>query len=319
MLEIKNLSVEFTCYMNTVKAVRDVSFSLNEGEVLGLAGESGCGKTTTALTIPRLLPNNAIVTAGQVLFNGEDLLRKTEEEIEKIRWSQISVVFQGAMNALNPVMTVGAQINEAIMYHSPHTPKDEAHRRVLDLLDMVGISANCTKNYPHEFSGGMRQRAMIAMALACNPRLVIADEPITALDVMVQAQILKLIKSLCDELNLAMILISHDLSVIAETCDRVAIMYAGKLVEDGTVKSVFNRPSHPYTEALLQAFPNIHKERQSIAGIPGIPPNLVNLPAGCAFHERCSRRMPDCTLNEPSMVDISTEHRAACFLLDEVL
>jgi peptide/nickel transport system ATP-binding protein len=317
MLEIKNLSIEFACYKSTVKAVRDVSFSLKEGEVLGLAGESGCGKTTTALSIPRLLPNNAVVTGGQVLFRGEDLLTKTEEEIEKIRWSQISFVFQGAMNALNPVMTVESQIIEAILFHTPTTSKTEAHRRVLELLDKVGISSKYAGNYPHEFSGGMRQRAMIAMALACNPSLVIADEPITALDVMVQAQILKLIKNLCNELNLAMILISHDLSVIAETCDRVAIMYAGKLAEEGTVKSVFSHPSHPYTQALLQAFPNIHKEKQMIAGIPGNPPNLVNLPSGCAFHERCTHRLPKCAISEPPMITTPVGQHAACFLLED--
>jgi peptide/nickel transport system ATP-binding protein len=255
MLEVKNLFIEFTSLMGTVKAARNVSFSLNEGEVLGLAGESGCGKTTTALSIPRLLPRNATVTDGQILLDGEDLCTKSETEMEKIRWCQISVVFQGAMNALNPIKTIESQILEAILHHEPHTTKEDARRRVLSLLDKVGISSNRASNYPHEFSGGMRQRAMIAMALACNPRLVIADEPITALDVMVQAQILNLIKSLCDELNLAMILISHDLSVIAETCDRVAIMYAGRLVEDGSVKSVFKQPAHPYTQALLRAFP----------------------------------------------------------------
>jgi peptide/nickel transport system ATP-binding protein len=318
MLEIKNLSIQFTSLMGTVKAVRDVSLSLKEGEVLGLAGESGCGKTTTALSIPRLLPRNATIAGGQILFDGEDLCSKPEEEMEKIRWRQISVVFQGAMNALNPIKTIESQILEAILHHEPQTSKEDARRRVLELLDMVGISSSRASNFPHEFSGGMRQRAMIAMALACNPRLVIADEPITALDVMVQAQILNLIKRLGDELDLAMILISHDLSVIAETCDRVAIMYAGRLVEDGSVESVFKQPAHPYTQALLRAFPNIHKERQFVAGIPGNPPSLVHLPAGCAFYARCSQRMDKCTLSEPPMVGSRADHKAACFLLDDV-
>jgi len=317
MLEIKNLSIQFASLMGTVKAVRDVSFSLNKGEVLGLAGESGCGKTTTALSIPRLLPRNATIAGGQILLDGEDLFSKSEEEMEKIRWRQISVVFQGAMNALNPVKTIESQILEAISQHEPQTSKGDARRRVLELLDMVGISSNRASNFPHEFSGGMRQRAMIAMALACNPRLVIADEPITALDVMVQAQILTLLKRLGDELNLAMILISHDLSVIAETCDRVAIMYAGRLVEDGSVKSVFKQPAHPYTQALLRAFPNIHKERLFVAGIPGNPPSLVHLPAGCTFYARCSHRMDKCTLSEPRMVGVRADHKAACFLLDD--
>jgi len=318
MLEIKNLSIQFTSLMGTVKAVQDVSLSLKEGEVLGLAGESGCGKTTTALSIPRLLPRNATIAGGQILFDGEDLFSRSEEEMEKVRWRQISVVFQGAMNALNPVMTIESQILEAISHHEPMTSKKDAHRRTLELLDRVGISSNRASNFPHEFSGGMRQRAMIAMALACNPRLVIADEPITALDVMVQAQILTLIKRLGDELNLAMILISHDLSVIAETCDRVAIMYAGRLVEDGPVESVFNQPAHPYTQALLRAFPNIHKERQFVAGIPGNPPSLVHLPTGCAFYARCSQRMDKCTRTDPPMVVSGTDHKAACFLLDDI-
>lgn len=317
MLEIKNLSIEFTSLAGTVKAVRNVNFSLKEGEVLGLAGESGCGKTTTALAIPRLLPRNARITGGQILLDGKDLCSNSEEQMEKIRWRQISVVFQGAMNAFNPVKTIEAQIIEPILHHEPQNSKEDARRRVLDLLEMVGISSNRASNYPHEFSGGMRQRAMIAMALACNPRLVIADEPITALDVMVQAQILNLLKRLSDELNLAMILISHDLSVIAETCDRVAIMYAGRLVEDGSVVSVFKRPAHPYTHALLHAFPNIHKERKFVPGIPGNPPSLVHLPAGCAFSARCSRRMDKCNLIDPPMIPLETDHTAACFLLDK--
>lgn len=318
MLEIKNLSIQFTSLMGTVKAVRDVSFSLKEGEMLGLAGESGSGKTTTALSIPQLLPRNATITSGQILFDGDDLCTISEEEMEKIRWRQISVIFQGAMNALNPVKTIESQIIEAISQHELQTSKQDARRRVLDLLDMVGISSSRAANYPHEFSGGMRQRAMIAMALACNPRLVIADEPITALDVMVQAQILNLLKRLGDELNLAMILISHDLSVIAETCDRVAIMYAGRLVEDGSVESVFKQPAHPYTQALLRAFPNIHKERQFVAGIPGNPPSLVHLPSGCAFYARCSQRMDKCPLSEPPMTVSRADHKAACFLLENV-
>jgi peptide/nickel transport system ATP-binding protein len=317
MLEIKNLSVQFSSQMGTVKAVREVSFSLKEGEVLGLAGESGCGKTTTALSIPRLLPRNAAITGGQILFNGEDLLKKSGSEMEHIRWKQISVVFQGAMNALNPVQTVGAQILEAILYHEPQITREAGKGRVAQLLELVGIPASRATAYPHEFSGGMRQRAMIAMALACNPRLVIADEPVTALDVMVQAQILNLIKRLCDELNLAMILISHDLSVIAETCDRVAIMYAGKLVEDGPVAEIFQYPAHPYTQALLRSYPNIHRERQFVAGIPGNPPSLVRLPAGCAFYERCTQRMEKCAQNEPPMVSPRPGQRAACFLVDE--
>lgn len=314
MLEVKNLTIQFNSQVGIVQAVRDVSFSLGVGEMLGLAGESGSGKTTTALAIPRLLPKNVIHTSGRILFNGEDLCAKSEKEMEKIRWRQISVVFQGAMNALNPVKTIGSQILEAIEHHEPQTTAQEGRRRVAELLELVGIPGGRAAGYPHEFSGGMRQRAMIAMALACNPQLVIADEPITALDVMIQAQILTLIKQLCRQLNLAMILISHDLSVIAETCDRVAIMYGGKLVENGTVKSIFTQPAHPYTQALLHAFPNIHKERTFVAGIPGNPPSLIHLPPGCSFCERCSQHREKCRTSEPGMVTLNEEHCVACFL-----
>jgi len=313
MLEINDLSITFNSQAGLVRAVRGVSLSLESGGLLGLAGESGCGKTTTALSIPRLLPRNAAITSGKIFFDGEDLIAKTDKEMESIRWRQISVVFQGAMNALNPVKTAGSQILEAILHHEPQTSPAEGRRRAMELLEMVGIPGSRYSGYPHEFSGGMRQRVMIAMALACSPRLMIADEPITALDVMIQAQILNLIKQLCTQLNLAMILISHDLSVIAETCNRVAIMYAGRLVEEGSVEAIFHQPLHPYTQALLSSFPNIHKERQIVAGIPGNPPSLVHLPPGCSFYERCAQRMECCQEAEPHVLQASPDHRVACF------
>jgi peptide/nickel transport system ATP-binding protein len=314
LLDVQDLSISFASRQGSVRAVRGISFSMEEGELLGLAGESGSGKTTTAMAIPRLLSRNASIDGGRILFRGEDLLAKAEEEMEDIRWKDISVVFQGAMNALNPVRRVSAQVLEAIRRHEPATAKEEGERRVGELFELVGIPAARASGYPHEFSGGMRQRAMIAMALACKPRLVIADEPITALDVMIQAQILNLIRRLCSELRLSMVLISHDLSVIAETCDRVAIMYAGRLVEIGGARELFERPAHPYTAALLGAFPDITKERRFAAGIPGNPPSLVRPPAGCGFYDRCSRRSPECAAADPALADLGGGHLAACRL-----
>ena len=314
MLQIRNLSIEFARRSGPVLAVRNVDLAMRKGEILGLAGESGCGKTTTAMAIPRLLPGNARVTSGEIRFEGADLLQKSEKEMGRIRWKEISVVFQGAMNALNPVKRTGAQVMEAILQHEAQARPEEVKDRVGRLFELVGIPAKRAMHYPHEFSGGMRQRAMIAMAIACNPKLVIADEPITALDVMIQAQILDLMKELCDRLGLSMVLISHDLSVIAETCDRVAIMYAGRLVEVGPAREVFAHPAHPYTAALIGAFPNIHGERRFVGGIPGNPPDLRQRPAGCAFRERCAMRGAGCGAEEPFLVDLGGGHEAACCL-----
>ncbi len=317
LLEIQDLAVEFKSRAGYVHAVDGVSFRLETGEVLGIAGESGCGKTTTVLSIPMLLPRNANVVGGRILFNDENLLAKSNTEMEKVRWRQISVIFQGAMNALNPVKTIGSQIGEAISHHEPEVSRQEISRRIGDLLEMVGIAADRSRNYPHEFSGGMRQRVMIAMALACRPQLVIADEPVTALDVMVQAQILTLLKGLSRQLGLSMILISHDLSVIAETCQRVAIMYAGKLVEQGSVENLFHHPAHPYTQRLLRAFPNIYAAKKFVGGIPGYPPNLIRPPVGCRFYDRCHARQACCLAAEPKITEIEPGHQIACHFSTE--
>lgn len=315
LLQVQDLAVQFQSRGGNVLAVEGVNFDLDSGDVLGIAGESGCGKTTTALAIPGLLPNNATVTRGTILFNGQDLLAKTETAMTQIRWRQISIIFQGAMNALNPVRTIGHQIREPISYHNPKISRSEANERMEELLDRVGIPPSRARNYPHEFSGGMRQRAMIAMALACKPKLVIADEPVTALDVMIQAQILNLIKDLCAQLELSMILISHDLSVIAETCNKAIIMYAGQIVERGTVTSIFNHPAHPYSQGLLKAFPDIYGDRTLLAGIPGYPPNLIDPPRGCRFYARCPLGQDICHEIEPSIVQLEDDHLATCHLI----
>ncbi|MCL4561378.1 MAG: ABC transporter ATP-binding protein [Chloroflexi bacterium] len=319
LLDIQDLAINFKTRSGDVHAVDGVSFQLEAGKVLGIAGESGCGKTTTALSIPRLLPSNARLVRGHILFDGVDLMQFSEGEIEKIRWKQISMVFQGAMNALNPVKTIGAQIIEPIVWHEPAIARGDANQRVLELLERVGIPAARARSYPHEFSGGMRQRVMIAMALACRPKLIISDEPVTALDVMIQAQILNLLKDLQKQMNLAMIFISHDLSVIAESCDEIAIMYAGKLVERGSIRKVFSQPAHPYTQALIRSFPNIYGKQELIHGIPGYPPNLIHPPTGCRFHERCDRCIDICAQSEPVLREVGEGQIAACHRIGETL
>ena len=280
--------------------------------MLGLVGESGCGKTTLMLALLRLLPVAGRITGGQILFQGRDLLALNENEINQVRWRDIAMIFQGAMNALNPVQPVGKQIAEPIVLHEGLS-EGKAMVRARELFDLVGINPKRVTEFPHEMSGGMRQRAMIAMALACNPKLIIGDEPTTALDVMVQAQILELIERLRHELNLSFILISHDLSVMAETCDTGVIMYAGKVVEAGTTTNIFNNAQHPYTRQLIRAFPNIHERREMVSSIAGDPPNLLNPPPGCRFFPRCSEGEPACTETEQEMVELDPGHFARCW------
>jgi len=300
-----------------VHAVSGVSFALDEGEALGLAGESGCGKTTTALALMRLLPYNGRIISGSIVFRGRDLVKASETRIRKARWKDISIIFQGAMNSLNPVRNIGQQIAEPIILHEK-VEEDEAMDRVGELLELVGINRERRRDFPHEFSGGMRQRVMIAMALACNPKLVIADEPVTALDVMIQAQILELLERLRKELHLSMILISHDLSVMAETCEKVAIMYGGKMMEVGKTVDVFTDPKHPYTQGLVAAFPDIRGQRTMPASIPGDVPSLINPPTGCVFHPRCKFAFDRCIAAEPALAEVTPGRRAACFLYPEV-
>ena len=322
LLDVVDLSVQFKTRTGHVQAVDRVSFALERGEMLGLAGESGCGKTTTALALPRLLPDTAIVTGSRIDLDGQDLLSLSDREMEAVRWRDIAVVFQGAMNALNPVLTVRDQVLEPIRLHEPATNGRAARVRVDELLEQVGIPARRGREYPHEFSGGMRQRVMIAMALACRPKLLIADEPVTALDVMVQAQILALLRGLRDELGIAMILISHDLSVIAEACDRIVVMYAGSVAETGPVVPVFERPAHPYTRDLIRAFPDVTAERILIDGIPGAPPDLRTPIVGCPYLARCPMAIERCSVEEPALREIapadSTAHAAACHRAEQV-
>jgi peptide/nickel transport system ATP-binding protein len=314
LLAVENLRTHFKLDNGWVKAVDGVSFRLNDGEALGLAGESGCGKTTTALSLVRLLPSNARIRKGSsIKLFGIDLVPRTEEQLRRYRWREVSIVFQGAMNALNPVIRIGDQIAEPIEIRLRET-RERARSRAAELLELVGIPRKRAAAYPHELSGGMRQRAMIAMALACDPAIVVGDEPTTALDVMVQAQILELLERLRRELGLSLVLITHDLSVIAETCDRVLIMYAGKVAEEGPVRRIFANPRHPYTQKLLGSFPNIHADRRGLETIAGAPPDLREPPPGCRFHPRCPAAMAVCKEVVPPEVIFGDGVRVACHL-----
>ena len=313
LLVVEGLRTQFSLDGSTVHAVDGVSFRLNDGEALGIAGESGCGKTTTALSLVRLLPANATIVEGSVRLFGIDLVPKSENAMRRYRWREIAIVFQGAMNALNPVRRIRDQIAEPLIERLS-VPGREARRKAGDLLELVGIPRARGRAYPHELSGGMRQRAMIAMALACDPAVIIGDEPTTALDVMVQAQILELLEDLRRKLGLSLILITHDLSVIAETCDRVMVMYAGRVAEEGPVSEVFRRPRHPYTSKLLGAFPNIHADRRTLDVIAGQPPDLRHPPGGCPFHPRCPMARDICREVVPPEIAFADEVRVACHL-----
>jgi len=314
ILRIKNLVMHYWTLRGFVRAVDDVSLNLNRGEALGLVGESGCGKTSTMLTLLRLLPNNAHVFKGSIMFEGKDLLKMPMSEFNKtIRWKKISVIFQGAMNALHPMLTVGDQLVEAITLHEK-VNKTEALDRAGKLLDLVGVGRSRLDRYPHELSGGLKQRSVIAMSLACNPDLIIADEPTTALDVIIAAQVLNVMKELQKKLNISLIVVTHDLSMVAEVCNKIAIMYAGKIVEAGDIVKVFKDPKHPYTQGLLGAFPSIVGPKRELKSIPGFPPDLLNPPSGCRFYPRCPYAMEICRKKTPPVVRVESGWEVSCHL-----
>jgi peptide/nickel transport system ATP-binding protein len=323
LLEIDDVSIDYSTDHGTLRAVDHVSLSVDRGESVGIAGESGCGKTTLGLAVPLLLAPNATVATGSITLDGTSLVGLSEKEMDPLRWTKVAFVFQGAMNALNPVQRIDRQILEAITTHEPSIDGSVARKRVMDLLDSVGISTTRATSYPHEFSGGMRQRAMIAMALACRPRLLIADEPTTALDVISQAQILSLLNELRRAEDLSLILISHDLAAIKRVCDRVVVMYAGVVVEAGSTSSIFGTrdtpPSaaHPYTQALIAAHPDLHGERVLAEGLSGHPPDLSQTIVGCRFADRCPMVMDVCRSVVPKLVTIAPGHIAACHLVTE--
>jgi peptide/nickel transport system ATP-binding protein len=317
LLEVRDLKMYYSTIKGDVKAVDDVSFSLEKGESLGLAGESGCGKTSVALTLMKLYPSNAKILSGVVLLDGKNILDLDDDAIRReVRWKRISMVPQASMNALNPVFTIKDQIIEAILTHED-VSEEEAGKRVVELLRRVGIDPSRVNCYPHEFSGGMKQRAMMAMALSCNPDLIIADEPTTALDVIVQAQVLKEIKKLQRELGLSMVLISHDLSVVAETCEKTIIMYAGNIVEDATTLEIFRHPLHPYSIGLIGAFPKLTGEKKRLESIKGNPPNLLNPPTGCRFHPRCPYAKEICSTTQPHLLEVHEGHKVACHMVNK--
>jgi peptide/nickel transport system ATP-binding protein len=317
LLAVHQLSVDYVSKGEPpAHAVERVNFDLHEGEILGLVGESGCGKTTLALSLMRLLPAGGRIVGGKINFQGRDLLALSEREMRTVRWKEISMIFQGAMNALNPVRSVGDQIAEAIQLHTPISDRSQLNRRVGELLDLVGIAAARKDQFPHQYSGGMRQRAMIAMALACSPQIVIADEPTTALDVMIQAQILDLLLLLRRDLGLAILFVTHDLGVVAEICDSVLVMYGGVTAEYAGVDTIYNAPRHPYTQELLKAFPDLTRPSERLVSIPGYPPRLDALPAGCRFAPRCPAAFERCHAESPSLYPLETGHEASCFLVE---
>ena len=319
LLEVNNMKTSFYTHVGEVQAVRGVSFNLNKGEALGIVGESGSGKSVTSMSIMGLLQYPGKVKDGNIIFKGEELTKKSQKEMMAIRGNEIAMIFQDPMTSLNPVYTIGNQIIEAIVRHQ-HVGKKEARVKAIDMLRTVGIPSpeKRVDNYPHEFSGGMRQRAMIAIALSCQPDLLIADEPTTALDVTIQAQILELIKELKDKMDTSVILITHDLGVVADVCSRVVVMYGGLIMEEGTAEQIFYDPSHPYTMGLMKSIPRMDtKEKQRLIPIPGTPPDLVKPPKGCPFAPRCSYTMKICLEQAPEYTYLTPEHRSACWLLHE--
>jgi len=316
LLNIKDLTIHYITEDGTVKAVNGIDIQLDEGQTLGLVGETGAGKTTTALGIMRLVPNPpGKIMNGKIEFEGKNLLELSEEEMRMIRGNKISMIFQDPMTSLNPVMTVGEQIAEVIEIHQ-NVSKQEAMKKAGEMLELVGIPAARANDYPHQFSGGMKQRVIIAIALACNPKLLIADEPTTALDVTIQAQVLDLMNNLKEEFKTAMILITHDLGVVAEVCDKVAIMYAGEIVETASLQQLFENPRHPYTLGLFGSIPNLEEEVDRLKPIKGLMPDPTDLPKGCKFHPRCPYAKEVCKKHEPKVTEIESGHKVKCLIYE---
>jgi oligopeptide transport system ATP-binding protein len=317
LLEVKGLKTQFFTQDGVVHAVNGISYDLSEGETLGLVGESGCGKSVSVMSLMRLIPMPpGKIVGGEALFGGRDLLKISDDEMRSVRGNKIAMIFQDPMTSLNPVLTIGQQVGEALELHLGMS-KSEARQRTIELLEMVGIplAADRIDDYPHQFSGGMRQRVMIAMGLSCNPQLLIADEPTTALDVTIQAQIVDLVKKLRDEIGMAIIWITHDLGIIAGLADRVAVMYAGYIVEEAPVKALYADPRHPYTLGLLGSLPRLDEERgRRLTSIEGLPPDLIGLPKGCPFYARCNYRVDRCLAENPALEDVAPHHKAACWV-----
>lgn len=316
LLDIKNLTIHYKTDEGTVYAVDDLELSIGYGETLGFVGETGAGKTTTALGIMQLVPNPpGKIIRGEILFEGEDLLKKSEKDMRNIRGGKIAMIFQDPMTSLNPVITVGEQIAEMIRIHEKLS-KADALKKAESMLETVGIRKERANDYPHQFSGGMKQRVDIAIALACNPTLLIADEPTTALDVTIQAQVLELMKKLKEQYKTSMIMITHDLGIVAEICDKVAIMYAGSVVEYSDKRALFLNPLHPYTNGLFNSIPDLDNDQEELEVIMGLTPDPTNLPTGCPFHPRCPKAMPKCSTKKPSKIQVEKGHFVSCFIYE---
>ena len=314
LLSIQDLTVHYFTKKGAVRAVENVSVELEQDQTLGLIGESGCGKSTMVSALMRFVTPPGRIVAGKIVFKDRDIVTISDEEMRKLRGKEIAMVFQAAQNALNPVLNIGKQIVEEILEHENVT-KEQAWDRARNQLELVGLDGNRIKSYPHEFSGGMKQRVMIAIATACDPELLILDEPVTGLDVIVQRQLLVLITDLRAKIRLPIIFITHDLSVITETCDNVAVMYAGKIIEEASTIELYQEPLHPYSQLLISSYPSIKGEKRTLKSIPGAPPDLVELPAGCSFHPRCPYAMDICRKEEPRL-QIKDGHRVACHLIE---
>jgi len=315
LLQVKNLCTSFNVDSGEVRAVNGISFNLDKGKVLGIVGESGSGKSVTAYSIMRILVEPGRITGGQILFNGEDIVKYSEKQMRRFRGERVSIIFQDPMTSLNPVYTIGNQLREAILLHTDRN-REQANARAMEMLQLVGVNEpeKRLKQYPHELSGGMRQRVMIAMALACEPDILIADEPTTALDVTIQAQILELMQSLQKKMGMAIIMITHDLGVIADMCDEIIVMYAGRICERGTADEIFYNPRHEYTKGLLRSIPRLETGHARLIPIAGSPVDLTNMPKGCAFASRCDNCMKICLSEQPEELDINDFHKASCWM-----